>query len=234
MFHFYGIDWSYLILVLPAIILAGIAQSNVKSTFAKYEKVRSSRGVTGAQVARSILDKNNLQDVVVERVSGHLSDHYDPRTRVVRLSDSVYGSSSIAAIGVAAHEVGHAVQHQTHYPFLGLRNAIIPLTNIGSKLSMPIILIGLLTNSAALGTLGIILFSAMTVFQLVTLPVEFNASSRAVATLDNYGILDKEELAGTKKVLSAAAMTYVAALIVSAMQLLRWVLIFGRRGRDDN
>lgn len=231
-FGYYGFDWSYLTLVVPALLLALWAQAKVKSTYARYSSVTSRKGLTGAQAARAILDKNGLSDVRIEHIAGQLTDHYDPKTRIVRLSDNVYSSSSIAAIGVAAHEVGHAVQHATGYGFLKLRTAIIPVTNIGSSLSMPLILVGLLLNSGALAFAGIILFSLVAVFQLVTLPVEFNASNRAIATLDSFGMLDAQELAGTRKVLSAAAMTYVAALAVSLAQLLRLVLLFGRRNRD--
>ncbi|MEG0754331.1 MAG: zinc metallopeptidase [Angelakisella sp.] len=232
-YGYYGFDMSYLTLVLPALILALWAQGKVKSTYARYSSVMSRKGLTGAQAARAILDKNGLSDVRIEHIAGSLTDHYDPKTRIVRLSDNVYGSSSIAAIGVAAHEVGHAVQHATGYGFLKLRTSIIPITNIGSSLSMPLILLGLLFNSGALAFAGIILFSLVALFQLITLPVEFNASNRAIATLDSFGMLDAQELTGTKKVLSAAAMTYVAALAVSLAQLLRLLMIFGRRNSRD-
>lgn len=230
---YYGFDWSYIIYVVPALMLALWAQGKVKSTYARYSSVMSRKGLTGAQAARAILDKNGLSDVRIEHIAGQLTDHYDPKTRIVRLSDNVYSSSSIAAIGVAAHEVGHAVQHATGYGFLKLRTAIIPVTNIGSSLSMPLILVGLLLNSGALAFAGIILFSLVAVFQLITLPVEFNASSRAISTLDSFGMLDANELSGTRKVLSAAAMTYVAALAVSLAQLLRLVMLFGRRNNRD-
>ena len=232
MYGYYGIDSYYLILVLPAILFSLWAQMKVKSTFAKYERVRSYAGYTGAQIARRILDENGLYDIRVERVSGSLTDHYDPRAGVVRLSDSVYNSVSVAAVGVAAHETGHAVQHATNYAPLGIRNIIIPMTNIGSQLSMPLILLGLLLNSSNLIFIGIAAFSMMTLFQLITLPVEFNASARAVRTLSNGGMMSDEELSGTKKVLTAAALTYVAALLVSAMQLLRLIILFGGRRRD--
>lgn len=231
-YGYYGIDWSYLVLVVPALLLALWAQMKVKSTYAKYSNVSPSRRLTGAEAARMILDRNGLANVRIEHVAGQLTDHYDPKTQVVRLSDSVYGNSSIASIGVAAHEVGHAIQHATGYGVLKLRNAIIPLTNIGSTLSMPLVLAGLLLNSQTLAMAGIILFSLVALFQLITLPVEFNASSRAIATLESYGMLDAQELSGTRKVLSAAAMTYVAALFVSLMQLFRLLLLFGRRRND--
>lgn len=223
------IDPYYLMLVLPAALIAMWAQARVSSTFSRYQQVRSGSGLTGQQAARQILDDNGLFHVRIERISGNLTDHYDPRAQVVRLSDGVYGSASIAAIGVAAHETGHAVQHATGYAPLSIRSAIIPLTNFGSRLSFPLLLIGLFLGSQNLVNIGILLFSLVTVFQLVTLPVEFNASSRALRTLEAHHILWGDELSGARKVLSAAALTYVAALIVSAAQLLRLVLIFGRR-----
>lgn len=229
MYGYYGIDSYYLMLVLPAILFAFWAQTRVKGTFSRYQKVISYSGYTGADVARRILDDNGLNNVRVERISGSLTDHYDPRDRVIRLSDSVFGSNSIAALGVSAHEVGHAIQHASGYAPLGIRNTIIPITNFGSRLSFPLIFLGLLLNSEAMVGYGIIAFSTVTLFQLVTLPVEFNASSRAMRTLYNDGILQGEEVAQTKKVLNAAALTYVAALMVSAAQLLRLVLLFNRR-----
>ncbi len=222
---------SYLILVLPAILLSLWAQAKVKGTFARYSQERTHSGMTGAQVARRILDENGLGDIPVEPISGELTDHYDPGARVVRLSESVYNGASVASVGVAAHETGHAVQHSRGYAPLQIRNAIIPATNIGARLSTPLLFLGLILGLQGLVTMGILLFSLMTLFQLITLPVEFNASARAVRTLENDGILSEEELAGTKKVLTAAALTYVAALIVSAMQLLRLVLLYGRRRR---
>jgi len=227
-YGYYGIDMSYIVLVMPAILFSLWAQTKVNSTFSKYQRVRCYSGYTGAQIARRILDENGLSNVRVERVSGSLTDHYDPRTHVVRLSDSVYNSDSVAAVGVAAHETGHAVQHATGYGPLGLRNAIIPLTNFGSKLSMPLILMGLILNSYTLAMTGIIAFSMVVLFQLITLPVEFNASRRAMRTLSN-GMLSDRELGGARQVLTAAALTYVAALLVSAMQLLRLLLLVNRR-----
>ena len=231
--YYYGFDWTYLLIVLPAVLLGLWAQMRVQSTYRKYSGVRSRRGVTADQVARTVLDDHGLQGVRIERIAGNLTDHFDPRDGVVRLSDTVYGSSSIAAIGVAAHEVGHAVQHAQGYSPMKLRSAIIPITNIGSTLSMPLILIGLLFNSSGLALAGILLFSLVAVFQLVTLPVEFNASHRALETLDQRGILDGEELAGTRKVLSAAALTYVAALITSLARILRLLILVGGRRRND-
>lgn len=226
--YYYGFDMTYIVLVMPAILFSLWAQTKVNSTFSKYQRVRCYSGYTGAQIARRILDENGLQHVRVERIAGNLTDHYDPRTQVVRLSDSVYNNPSVAAVGVAAHETGHAVQHATGYGPLVIRNSIIPLTNFGSKLSMPLILLGILLNSSGLIDLGIIAFSMATLFQLITLPVEFNASSRAMRTLSN-GMMSEDELYGTKKVLTAAALTYVAALMVSAMQLLRLVVLANRR-----
>ncbi len=227
-FPFYDPTW---IILLPAIILSLWAQANVNSTFKKYSTVYNRAGYTGAEVARRILDMNGLYNVKIERISGNLTDHFDPRTNVVRLSDATYDSTSVGAIGVAAHEVGHAVQHATAYAPIKLRNAIVPAVNICNMLSMPIILLGLFL-SYTLVDVGIILFSATVVFQLITLPVEFNASNRAVATLENQNLLSGDEVLGAKKVLKAAALTYVAAAVSSIMSLLRLILIFGGR-RDD-
>lgn len=231
--YYYGFDLSYLVLVVPAILLGLWAQARVQSTYARYSRVRAIRGITADQVARRILDANGLRDVSIQRIAGSLTDHYDPRERVVRLSETVYGSPSIAAIGVAAHEVGHAVQHATGYAPLKLRTAIVSVTNIGSTLSMPLILIGILLNSSRLALVGVALFGLVAVFQLVTLPVEFNASSRALATLDGMDILGREELGGARQVLTAAALTYVAALIQSLAQLLRLMILVGGRRRND-
>lgn len=222
-------DSYYLVLVLPAILIAMAAQIMVKTTFRRYASVFSRRGQTAAQVARQILDDNGLQAVRLERVSGDLTDHYDPKANVIRLSDSVYNSASVASIGVAAHEAGHAVQHAVGYVPIKLRNAVLPVANIGSAAAMPIIVIGLLLSFEPLVSIGILLFSALVLFQLITLPVEFNASRRALATLRDSHILDGKELSGARRVLSAAAMTYVAAVLVSAMQLLRLVLLTNRR-----
>ncbi len=224
-------DSYYLVLVLPAILISLIAQFMVQNTFKKYASVMSQRGKTAAEIARRILDDNGLHQVKIEQISGHLSDHYDPRTNIIRLSDSVYSSSSVASIGVAAHEAGHAVQHATGYLPIRLRNMVLPVANLGSRLAMPAILLGLIMGLEPLISAGIILFSALVLFQLVTLPVEFNASRRALRTLENTHALDETERKGAKKVLSAAAMTYVAAALVSAMQLLRLVLLSGRRRR---
>ena len=223
-----------MIFLVPAIILSMYASIKVNSTYSRYSQVHCRSGMTGADVARYILNKNGLYDIPVERVSGHLSDHYDPRAKVVRLSESVYDSSSVAALGVAAHEVGHAVQHDTGYMPLYIRNTVIPMTNIGSYLSIPLIIIGIFMSSSMLIEVGILLFCLIVFFQLVTLPVEFNASSRAVATLGGEGILSGEELVGTKKVLGAAALTYVAAAITAVLQLLRLLVISGVLGGNDD
>ena len=234
--YYYGFDWTYLVLVLPCIILSLWASSSVNSTFKKYSKVMSIRRITGADAAQRVLSANGVTGVRIERVSGNLTDHYDPRTNVIRLSDSVYSSTSVAAIGVACHEAGHAVQYARNYGPIKLRAAIIPLTNIGSKLAMPLILIGILLGflgnfSYFLVDLGIAAFGLSLVFQLITLPVEFNASRRAIATIENTGILTNEEQQGAKKTLKAAAMTYVAATAVALAQLLRLIVLFGGRGR---
>ena len=229
---FYLPDRYYILLVIPAMLIALWAQMRVKSTFAKYSREGTYGGLTGAQAARRILDANGLTDVRIEPVRGSLTDHYDPRDKVVRLSMDVYGCDTVAAVGVAAHETGHAIQHAVGYFPLQLRNAIIPITNIGSQLSIPLVLIGYVMGMQPLVSLGILLFSLVTVFQLITLPVEFNASRRALATLDEYGMVNDYEHEGVRKVLSAAALTYVAALIVSLANLLRLILLFGGR-RDD-
>ena len=237
MFYYYGYDWTYIVLVLPFILLSLLASASVKSTFQKYSKVFSRRGLTGAQAAERVLRANGVTNVRIEQVSGELTDHYDPRTNVIRLSDSVFGSTSVAAIGVACHEAGHAVQYAQSYGPIKLRAAIIPITNLGSKLAMPLILLGLLLEflggiSNIFVAAGVICFSLSLVFQLVTLPVEFNASHRAIAAIDQGNILYDDELSGAKKTLRAAAMTYVAATALALMQLLRLVLLFSRRSRD--
>ncbi len=229
---FFYFDSYYLLLVVPALIIAGIAQAKVQSAFKKYASVMSRKNKTAAEITRQILDENGLSHVKVERVAGHLSDHFDPKASVVRLSDSVHDSTSVASIGVAAHEAGHAVQHATAYAPIRFRNAVLPVANFGSHLSVPLILLGLILSLEPLVSFGIILFSALVLFQLVTLPVEFNASRRALATLESRFILDEEELSGAKKVLSAAAMTYVASALVSVMQLLRLVLLTNRNRRN--
>lgn len=227
-------DWTYIVYVLPAVIFAMWASANVNGTFKKYAKIHSRRGITGAEAARRVLDSKGLTNVRIERVSGNLTDYYDPKTNVIRLSDSVYSDTSEAAIGVACHEAGHAMQYAESYAPIKLRNAIIPVTNIGSKLSIPLVLVGIFLSYLSdyliiFAYVGIICFAFSTVFQLVTLPTEFNASRRALAAIDDCGILDSEERSGAKKVLSAAALTYVAALAVSLMQLLRLITLVNRR-----
>ncbi len=224
-------DSTY-ILVILAFVLSMFASFGVKTTFAKYSKVHATNGLTGSMAARQILDMNGLHHISIEHIAGDLTDHFDPTAGVIRLSDSVYNSNSVAAIGVAAHEAGHAVQHATNYAPIKVRNSIVPVVNISSSLSMPLFVIGLLMNSLGLAFAGAMLFAAVLVFQLITLPVEFNASRRALAILGNSNLLYEEELGGAKKVLSAAAMTYVAAVAASALQLLRLLLIIGGR-RDD-
>lgn len=222
-------DHYYLILVVPAIIISLVAQMKVTSTYKKYSQQLSRGGKTAKEITRMILDMNGLQNVRIESVSGSLSDHYDPRAQVIRLSDTVRNDISVASIGVAAHEAGHAIQHAQGYSPIKLRNTILPIANIGSRLSVPLILLGIILSYEPLVTFGILAFSAVLLFQVVTLPVEFNASNRALATLKANNILSGEELSGAKKVLSAAAMTYVSAVLVSAMQLLRLVLISRNR-----
>ncbi len=230
---YYGFDKTYL-LVLIAAIFSIWASARVNSTYNKYAKVRSMQGITGAEAAQRILYYAGLNNIRVEHVSGNLTDHYDPKSKVLRLSDSTYGSASVAAIGVAAHECGHAIQDAEGYSPLRLRSTLVPVANLGSKLGIPIILIGVLLGSNyMLVQIGIWAFSLAVLFQLVTLPVEFNASNRAINILDSRGILGQEELSMCRKVLSAAAMTYVAAAAASIMQLLRLVLLFGGRRRDD-
>ena len=229
---YYGIDIYYIILVVPALIFAGWAQTKVNSTFKQYSRERTYSGMTGYEAARRILSANGLYNVNVERVSGNLTDHYDPKANVIRLSDSVFGSNSVAAVGVAAHEAGHAVQYATHYAPIKLRTAIIPITNIGSTLSIPLVIIGFFMGMQPLVNFGILLFATVAVFQLVTLPVEFNASRRAVEALELGGTMAEDEMRAVKKVLSAAAMTYVAALAVSVANLLRLIIRFGGRSRD--
>lgn len=221
-------DPTYLIMI-PAIIFALIADSMVKTNFSKYSKETSVKGITGADAARAILNDNGLYNVGIEAISGELTDHYDPTANVIRLSQSVYGSTSIAAIGVAAHEAGHAVQHSEQYVPIKIRTAVIPVSKIGSSLSMPLVLLGLFFSFKPLITAGIFAFTAVVLLQMITLPVEFNASSRALRALDNQGILFPEELGKAKKVLSAAAMTYVAAMLSSLLTLLRLILLSRRR-----
>ena len=235
--YYFGFDWTYLLL-LPCIILTIWASVRVNSTFKRYSGQLSTRRITGAQAAERILHSNGIRNVRVEQIAGNLTDHYDPRTNVIRLSDSVYASTSTAAIGVACHEAGHAVQYAENYGPIKLRTAIIPITTFGSRLAIPLILLGVLLSafsgaSNSLVYLGIACFALSLFFQLVTLPVEFNASRRALQAIEQSDILNDEELKGAKKVLSAAAMTYVAAAAVSLAQLLRLILLFGGRTRNN-
>jgi Zn-dependent membrane protease YugP len=234
---FYGFDTTYLFLVLPCIILSLWASANVNSTFKRYSNQHSSRRITGAAAAARVLQANGVQGVRIEQVAGNLTDHYDPKANVIRLSDGVYHSTSTAAIGVACHEAGHAVQYAQSYAPIKLRAAIIPITNIGSKLAMPLILLGLFLTftenvSFFFVYLGIACFALSLVFQLVTLPVEFNASRRAMRAIEQSNLLDDEEQKGARKTLTAAALTYVAATALSLAQLLRLIHIFGRRRND--
>ena len=231
-YYGYYFDPTYILIIIAAIISL-IAQWRVNSAFSKYSRVASMSGMTGAQAARMILQSNGINDVSVQRISGKLTDHYNPSTKVLNLSESVYGSTSVAAIGVAAHECGHAIQHARGYFPLSLRTALVPVANIGSQLSWVFIIVGaILSFNQTLITIGIIMFSAAVLFQLVTLPVEFNASARALEQLESNGILYRDEVSQTRKVLSAAALTYVAAAASSILQLLRLLLLFGGR-RDD-
>lgn len=222
--YFLGLDATYLILVLPAVLLAFWAQANVKTTFSKYSKIASKRGMTGFDAARHILDSNGLRNVRIAQVAGELTDHFNPKDNTVYLSDSVHSVATSAAVGVAAHEAGHAVQYAVGYSPMKIRSAIIPITNIGSNLAMPLLILGILLGMESLAYLGVAAFGLSTLFQLVTLPVEFNASSRAMKALEGAG-LDREELGASRKVLTAAALTYVAALAVSLANLIRILLI---------
>lgn len=238
-YYGYGFDWTYVYLVLPCVLLSLLASHNVNSTFQKYSRQYSQRRLTGAQAAQRVLSANGVYGVRIERISGNLTDHFDPKTNVIRLSDSVYDNSSTAAIGVACHEAGHAVQYAVGYAPIKLRAAIIPITNFGSKLAMPLIILGILFSalgvlSDTLVYLGIACFGFSFVFQLVTLPVEFNASRRAMEAIASAGLLTQEEQRGARKTLTAAALTYVAATATALAQLLRLIILFGgnRRRRD--
>lgn len=232
----YGFFWDpTYFLVLIGVIICSIASAKVRSTYNRYNRVRSSSGMTGAQATERILRAAGITDVSIRHVSGNLSDHYDPRTKTVNLSDTVYGSQSVAAIGVAAHECGHVMQHAHGYFPLTFRSALVPVANIGSTLAWPMILIGLFfsgKSSSLFIQFGILLFSLAVLFQLVTLPVEFNASRRALASVEQLGLLSSDEIPKTRRVLSAAALTYVASAAAAILQLLRLILLFGGRDRD--
>ena len=234
-FFYYSSDslWTYVLIVLPAVILAMWASANVNSTFKKYSKVPSSSGYTGMDAARRILDANGLTNIRIEHVSGNLTDHYDPKAGVIRLSDAVYANNSAAAIGVAGHEAGHAVQHAEKYAPLVIRNAIIPICSIGSNLAMPLIILGLVLDMFGLCYIGILAFGLAALFQFITLPVEFNASRRALAALESSGRFSDTDLKNAGKTLRAAALTYVAALAVALANLLRIIVIVGGRNRRD-
>lgn len=230
------IDWLYIVLVLPPMIFAMWASFKVNSTFKKYSVIPTVRGITGAEAARRILFENGVYDVRIEHVGGNLTDHYDPKGKVLRLSDATYSNTSAGAVGVAAHEAGHAIQHARNYIPLKLRNAIVPVTNIGSRLAFPLILVGILLSAVApyyayIAYAGVACFGLVTLFQLLTLPTEFNASKRAIRCIRDAGVLEKSEIKGAKKVLAAAAMTYVAALAVSFAQLLRFFLMVAMNTR---
>lgn len=241
---YYYFDWSYLVLVVPALLFSLWASARVNSTFKKYSAIRNARGMTGAEAARAVLNANGVTDVRIEYVSGNLTDHYDPKNKVIRLSQDVYDAATPAAVGVAAHEAGHAAQYAANYLPIRIRAAIIPATNIGSKLSVPLVILGLLLPGLRIfapyteffnliAWIGVACYSLCVLFQLVTLPTEFNASRRAVAAIERCGLLLPEEQQGAKKVLKAAALTYVAALSASLAQLLRLIIIVGGRQRRD-
>ena len=241
---YYYFDWPYLVLVVPALLFSLWASARVNSTFKKYSAIRNVRGMTGAEAARAVLNANGVTDVRIEYVSGNLTDHYDPKNKVIRLSQDVYDAATPAAVGVAAHEAGHAAQYAANYLPIRIRAAIIPATNIGSKLSVPLIILGLLLPGLRIfapyteffnliAWIGVACYSLCVLFQLVTLPTEFNASRRAVAAIERCGLLLPEEQQGAKKVLKAEALTYVAALSASLAQLLRLIIIVGGRQRRD-
>jgi Zn-dependent membrane protease YugP len=229
--YYFGFDWTYL-LIIAAFVLSMLVQVFMKSTFAKYSRIRSASGLTGADVARRILESEGIYDVQIRPVTGSLTDHYDPRSKTVNLSESVYRSNSLAALGVAAHECGHAIQHAKNYAPLSVRSTLVPLANFGSGFSWPLFVAGLIFSSGILCKVGILLFCFALLFQVVTLPVEFNASHRALRKLSALGLMDSREVGGARKVLTAAAMTYVAAVCSSLLYLLRMVILAGGRDRD--
>ena len=227
--YYYLSNYYYIILVLPMVIFSLIASAKVNSSFAKYSKIMSSRGLTGAQAAFEILRHYGITDVRIERVSGKLTDHYDPKTNVIRLSESVYNSASVAAIGVACHEAGHAAQYAQGYLPIKIRNTVFPVASLGSRAGIPLAILGFFLNFQVLAIIGVVFFSFAVLFQLVTLPVEFNASRRALSVIDSADILSESEKRGAAKVLKAAAMTYIASLAVSLANLLRLILMINRR-----
>jgi Zn-dependent membrane protease YugP len=227
-YYGWGFDWTYL-LVLAGFVLSLAVQGSMKSTFRRYSRIRSGSGLTGAMAARQILESEGLYNVRIEHISGDLTDHYDPRTKVVRLSDTVYGSTSLSALGVAAHECGHAIQDAKSYAPLRIRSSLVPVANFGSSMAWPLFLFGLIFSYEPLLYVGIILFCGALLFQIVTLPVEFDASHRALVKLGSTGLMREDEVSGSRRVLRAAAMTYVAAVCASLLQLLRLLLLAGRR-----
>lgn len=232
-YSYFYFDYYYLLLVVPAMLIAAWAQFKVKSTYKKYSKVRNSRGLTGAYAAQMVLNFYGITDVRIERVSGSLTDHYDPKAKVIRLSDGVYASGTVAAVGIACHEAGHAAQHAQDYAPIKIRNAIIPVCNIGSTIGIPLALLGWFFQFSLLIYIGLALYAAIFIFQVATLPVEFNASRRAIKVIEETHLLADDETVGAKKVLSAAAMTYVASMIVALANLLRLLLRFSRNNRRD-
>ena len=231
-YGYYGFDWTYILLII-GMLLSLAASARLKSTFSYYRKIRSASGLTGAETAERILRAAGITDVHVRAISGSLTDHYDPRTKRLALSQDVYGRTSVAAVCVAAHECGHAIQDARDYAPLRLRAALVPVANFGSQISWLLIILGIVLGGTGLINLGILMFSLAVLFQLVTLPVEYNASHRAVALLDSIGILEGREVGQTRQVLNAAALTYVAAAAASLLQLLRLMLLFGNRRRND-
>ncbi len=226
---YFFMDYYYIILVIPAMLLAVWAQVKVKSTYNKFSKVSNSKGITGAYAAQAVLTHYGINDVRIEQVSGKLTDHYDPKAKVIRLSEGVYGSSTIAAVGIACHEAGHAAQHAQDYAPIKIRNSLVPVCNIGSSLGIPLALIGYFLGFEPLISIGLLLYAAIALFQVVTLPVELNASRRAMKVIDETGLLQDEEQSGAKKVLTAAAMTYIASMLVAIANLLRLILRFNNR-----
>ncbi len=226
---YFFMDYYYIILVIPAMLLAVWAQVKVKSTYNKFSKVSNTKGITGAYAAQAVLTHYGINDVRIEQVSGKLTDHYDPKAKVIRLSEGVYGSSTIAAVGIACHEAGHAAQHAQDYAPIKIRNSLVPVCNIGSSLGIPLALIGYFLGFEPLISIGLLLYAAIALFQVVTLPVELNASRRAMKVIDETGLLQDEEQSGAKKVLTAAAMTYIASMLVAIANLLRLILRFNNR-----
>ena len=226
---YFFMDYYYIILVIPAMILAAWAQFKVKSTYNKFSKVSNNKGITGAYAAQAVLTHYGITDVRIEQVSGKLTDHYDPKAKVIRLSQGVYGSTTIAAVGIACHEAGHAAQHAQNYAPIKIRNSLVPVCNIGSTLGIPLAILGYFLGFEPLISIGLLLYAAIALFQVITLPVELNASKRAMKVIDETGLLYYDEQGGAKKVLTAAAMTYIASMLVAIANLLRLILRFSNR-----